>query len=212
MNIFYLDKDTTKCAQYHVDKHVSKLILEAGQMIGTAIRRSLGEPRKIKYLTTRGYASKNFKHVYVLPGDTIELLGKEEVITKYQDQVYLNSYEKHPCTLWVQESLDNYYWLRKLVDALNKECLYRGYNSHLTWSKIQGWPIPDLPKKGLTPHARAFKEGIKDECMAIQNTVQAYRHYYMFGKSHLMEYTRRKPPAWMPQDIWKFDNGKYRLI
>jgi len=28
MNIFYLDKDTKKCAEYHVDKHVVKMITE----------------------------------------------------------------------------------------------------------------------------------------------------------------------------------------
>lgn len=28
MNIFYLDHNTTKCAQYHNDKHVVKMILE----------------------------------------------------------------------------------------------------------------------------------------------------------------------------------------
>jgi hypothetical protein len=28
MNIFFLDYDVKKCAQYHVDKHVVKMILE----------------------------------------------------------------------------------------------------------------------------------------------------------------------------------------
>ena len=29
MNLFYLDEDLDKCAEYHVDKHVNKMILEA---------------------------------------------------------------------------------------------------------------------------------------------------------------------------------------
>jgi hypothetical protein len=33
MNIFYLDKNTTKCAQYHNDKHVVKMILETAQLL-----------------------------------------------------------------------------------------------------------------------------------------------------------------------------------
>ena len=33
MNIFYLDKDTTKCAKYHNDKHVVKMILETAQLL-----------------------------------------------------------------------------------------------------------------------------------------------------------------------------------
>jgi hypothetical protein len=33
MNIFYLDKDTQKCAKYHNDKHVVKMILETAQLL-----------------------------------------------------------------------------------------------------------------------------------------------------------------------------------
>jgi hypothetical protein len=33
MNIFYLDEDPTMSAQYHVDKHVVKMILETAQLL-----------------------------------------------------------------------------------------------------------------------------------------------------------------------------------
>ena len=33
MNIFYLDKNVSKCAQYHNDKHVVKMILETAQLL-----------------------------------------------------------------------------------------------------------------------------------------------------------------------------------
>lgn len=33
MNIFVLDKDPIKCAQYHNDKHVVKMILETAQLL-----------------------------------------------------------------------------------------------------------------------------------------------------------------------------------
>ena len=35
MNIFYLDNDPKVCAQYHVDKHVVKMILETAQLLST---------------------------------------------------------------------------------------------------------------------------------------------------------------------------------
>ena len=38
MNIFILDKNIKKCAQYHCDKHVGKMILESAQMLSTAVR------------------------------------------------------------------------------------------------------------------------------------------------------------------------------
>jgi hypothetical protein len=38
MNIFVLDKDPIKAAQYHCDKHCVKQVLESCQMLSTAIR------------------------------------------------------------------------------------------------------------------------------------------------------------------------------
>ena len=35
MNIFYLDKDIEKCAEYHVDNHVVKMITEYNQLLCT---------------------------------------------------------------------------------------------------------------------------------------------------------------------------------
>ena len=36
MNIFYLDKNPTKCAQYHCDKHVCKMVIEVAQLLCTS--------------------------------------------------------------------------------------------------------------------------------------------------------------------------------
>lgn len=36
MNIFYLDKNPRKCAEYHNDKHVVKMILETAQLLCSA--------------------------------------------------------------------------------------------------------------------------------------------------------------------------------
>ena len=33
MNIFLLDADVEKCAEYHVDKHVVKMVLETAQLL-----------------------------------------------------------------------------------------------------------------------------------------------------------------------------------
>lgn len=36
MNIFYLDQNLKKCAEYHCDKHVVKMILETAQLLSSA--------------------------------------------------------------------------------------------------------------------------------------------------------------------------------
>jgi hypothetical protein len=35
MNIFFLDRSITKCAQAHCDKHINKMILESGQLLAS---------------------------------------------------------------------------------------------------------------------------------------------------------------------------------
>ena len=57
MNIFILDKDITKCAQYHCDQHVVKMILESVQILCTALNK--------KGFTTP-YKSTHVKHPCVL--------------------------------------------------------------------------------------------------------------------------------------------------
>jgi hypothetical protein len=39
MNIFVLDLDIQKCAQYHADQHVIKMILESAQMLCTVLNQ-----------------------------------------------------------------------------------------------------------------------------------------------------------------------------
>ena len=37
MNVFFLDRNPALCAEYHCDKHVSKMILESAQLISTTM-------------------------------------------------------------------------------------------------------------------------------------------------------------------------------
>lgn len=57
MNIFVLDTKIEKCAQYHCDQHVVKMILESVQMLCTALNK--------KGFTTP-YKSTHAKHPCVL--------------------------------------------------------------------------------------------------------------------------------------------------
>ena len=57
MNIFILDKDINKCARFHCDQHVVKMILESAQILCTALNK--------KGFTTP-YKSTHEKHPCVL--------------------------------------------------------------------------------------------------------------------------------------------------
>ena len=47
MNIFVLDKDIERCAEFHCDQHVVKMILESTQMLCTALsKKGISTPYK----------------------------------------------------------------------------------------------------------------------------------------------------------------------
>lgn len=52
MNIFVLDLNTTKAAQYHCDRHCVKMILESCQMLSTAINLIVPSHTENLYKTT----------------------------------------------------------------------------------------------------------------------------------------------------------------
>jgi len=51
MNIFVLDKDPVKCAQYHNDKHVIKMILETAQLL-CSVHHSVNPDNNAPYRAT----------------------------------------------------------------------------------------------------------------------------------------------------------------
>lgn len=57
MNIFYLDTDVKKAAQYHCDKHVVKMILETAQLLSTAHRLSGSDDDRLYKLTHKNHPS-----------------------------------------------------------------------------------------------------------------------------------------------------------
>ena len=86
MNIFVLDNDIKKCAQYHCDQHVIKMILESTQIMCTALN--------LKGFTTP-YRSTHTKHPCVKwVGESysnFEWLGK---LTRALNEEYKFRYEK----------------------------------------------------------------------------------------------------------------------
>ena len=60
MNIFFLDFDTKKCAQYHCDKHVVKMILETAQLL-CGVHWVIGSDAPYKL----SHFSNQYKHVVI---------------------------------------------------------------------------------------------------------------------------------------------------
>jgi len=86
MNIFYLDPCVKKCAEYHCDKHVVKMILESVQMLSTVIRGSGIDA---------GYKATHAKHPCTLwAGQSLSNYKWLLLLTKYLNKEYKYRYDK----------------------------------------------------------------------------------------------------------------------
>ena len=152
MNIFLLDQNIQKCAKYHCDQHVIKMILEYTQILCTVLH----------------------------------LNGK---IPPYKP-----THQTHPCVVWAGLSLDNWFWLKELIYALNQEYKYRwnSFQNHAAFEVANKLESPDLPNRGLLKHPQAMPEEYK----VPENPVRAYRNFYIFNKSRFANWTKRKKPLW----------------
>jgi len=160
MNIFILDRDIRKCAQYHCDQHVVKMILESAQMLCTTLnKRGLQTP-------------------------------------------YRSTHVNHPCVLWLDESYDNFLWLKELALELNLEYRYRfgREKDHASIGVIREIEHHRYPAPGLTPFAQAMP----DEYKVPGNAVQAYRRFYIGEKLGFATWTGRPAPDWIKSLV--FDN------
>ena len=115
MNIFVLDLDPKKCAEYHCDKHLSKMCVEHSQILGSIA------------WTTRGINSK--KEI------TEELQNQFKGFPRTKENgipfPYGITHKNHPCTVWARECHENYQWLCDVTLEMCKEYTRRYGSSRL---------------------------------------------------------------------------------
>ena len=191
MNLFYLDEDLDKCAEYHVDKHVNKMILEAAQLINTNlwIDHLFGfVPRAI---------TKEENAV-------LQQTRKEWKEVPMEDRLfpYLPTMQNHPSCIWVRSSLENFYWTNCYAFALASEAHYRYGSTHKSFTMLQNLPEPKhMEDHGFTTFALAMTEELKD----YDNPIDSYRAFYMLDKATFAEWTHRDKPDWWDENLADYD-------
>lgn len=182
MNLFILDSNLDTNAEYHVDKHVTKMQLEAAQMLCTVSWVDL----------VLGYIPRKL--------DSTELATLKKEVSPFralsQEErpfPYLPTHPNHPSSIWVRTSLDNYYWTCVYAHSLNSEQYFRFGTSHKSMEVINKLPLPThLKELGLTPFALAMPDQYADS----SNPIQSYRNYYSGEKVGLAKWTGRGVPNW----------------
>lgn len=177
MNIFLLDYDVSTCAQYHMDRHVIKMILEYAQLLSTAHRVLDG-------VEERAYSSTGrLKKILRLED------GRDSIL-------YNATHVNHPSAIWVRESDINYRWLHSLLDALCLEYTYRYGRIHATQSKGVVAALRDVPRNIINGPMSEFRLAMPDE-FKVDSPVESYRNYYRLGKHNLHSWKGRKIPEWI---------------
>ncbi len=178
MNIFYLDHNPRKCAEYHMDRHAIKMILEYCQLLSTAHRIIDGQP----YIdASSGRRIKRWKITERLVDDVL----------------YKATHVNHPSAVWVRESKANYMWLAALLVELCREYTHRYGKIHkcqsdglVTWLATSAPEnIPDKPFTQPTP-------AMPDDCKVRNDSEASYRKYYILKKAHLAKWSKRSSPIW----------------
>ena len=178
MNIFYLDNNPKICAEYHVDKHVVKMIVEYAQLLSTAHRVVDGYP-----LIEKNAIGHKLVRYYC--DDHRDLI------------LYKSTHVNHPSAIWVRQSRANYEWLYSLFLELLNEYTYRYGKKHASNSLVAALSmapikIPNIPFTQPTP-------AMDMEFIITEDSIASYRKYYAEAKSDLIKYTKRPVPEWLEQ-------------
>ena len=137
------------------------------------------------------------KHVVKMILETAQMLSTAHHVHDMecaQDGLYKIAHKNHPSTKWVRESNNNYMWAWCLMHGLCKEYTARYGKIHATETKL-------LQKLMNPPHNIPIgcKTSIP-QCMPIEykcdDTVQAYRNYYIGAKKDIAVWKHGNYPEW----------------
>lgn len=176
MNIFAISNNPKQAAEWMVDKHVVKMILETAQLLSTAHRIIDGTEYIGKTATGR-----NVKR-WRLPDDR-------------EQHLYSATHVNHPSAVWCRVSNNNYNWLACHFGALLTEYTYR-YGKHHKCEAMIPWlqnPPHNIPVGWLTPVTPAMP----DEYKVPHDSVASYRNYYRGAKQRMHKWTKREVPEWI---------------
>ena len=178
MNVFYLSSDPIQAAQWMVDKHVVKMILESAQLLSTAHRVLDG-------VEFNGVSATGRKKKSWVLRDGREL------------KLYQATHINHPSAIWSRQSVENYTWLVDHMFALMQEYTYRYGKHHKVETDGLAYLLQSPPYNLRDYEFTTPPSAMAPEYVVGYDPVENYRNYYKQGKAHLHKWTKRTPPDWM---------------
>ena len=181
MNIFVLDESAKKAAEYHCDKHVVKMILESAQMKSTA--------HWLHLLWSNNKDLKDFKRVRDAK------LWLLENTNPALHPPYSITHVRHPCTIWVSSTVQNYMWHYDLLFYLCKEYTKRYGKIHKTANYLS-WFKNNIPQGMKSSSLEDFAICMREDFKINKDAVASYRNYYKKDKVRFAKWKLNNTPIW----------------
>ena len=150
------------------------------------------------------------KHVVKMILESVQLLCSAHHLFPNGKNIKLMklTHKNHPSSIWTRESLANYNWLVALTKELCKEYTYRYGKIHkceIEYLEILDKNKPNIPDIAFTPPKQAIPQTYKIVSNNIDDTIEAYRQYYFYEKSHMFTWKKRNIPTWIKemQDLFE---------
>ena len=183
MNIFYLSESPRQCAEWMVDSHCVKMILETAQLLSTAHRVLDGKQEITEGFTDEHGIKHRKKTRWVLEDNRDSVL-------------YSATHINHPSAIWCRQSVENYNWLVDHLFALGDEYTYRYGKKHATITKL-GYMIQSPPFNLKDWDWTPMPSCMDKQYIISDDPIVNYRHYYCEGKKNLHRWKKREKPEWM---------------
>tara|TARA_A100000172_G_C3006410_1_gene98149 strand:- start:114 stop:698 length:585 start_codon:yes stop_codon:yes gene_type:complete len=134
------------------------------------------------------------KHVVKMPLELVQMLCTTHHIHG-QDAPYAPVHEKHPCTLWVAECVDNYNKAWVFADKLFQEYTFRYGRKHSTEKVL--YQVVDPPQGMSEQQGTMPPQAMPDNYKHTYDFITAYRRYYVHDKFLICKWTNRAVPDFM---------------
>jgi len=138
------------------------------------------------------------KHVVKMILESAQMLSTVQQLNGLSSK-YKPTHAKHPCTVWAGKTLANYTWLLNHGMALCKEYTKRYGKIHKCQSMFEG-TLCHVPKAITERNITTFAQAMPDQYRQ-ENTVEAYRRYYIHEKAAIAKWKHSNVPNWFTTGI-----------
>mgnify|MGYP003347642371 CR=1 FL=1 len=183
MNVFYLHSDPKVCAEWAVDSHCVKMILESAQLLSTAHRLLDG----VEY-TDKTKTGRNVK--------------RWRLDDWREPKLYSATHINHPCAVWVRTNQNNYAWAWQYLKEHCDEYTHRYGKIHKVEYSGLLKLLDNIPDNIPLTDFRSIPPSAMDAKYIISGDARVnYRNYYKIGKAHLHKWKAPAlPPAWIMEN------------